>query len=551
MVRIWIVILFIIAGILRFWNLTNVPPSASLDEVSIGYNAYSILLTGKDEYGYNFPILLRAYDDWRPAIYVYLVIPFIKLLGLNIVAVRLPSVILSTLTVITTYFLVKKLFGAHGLTQIKRINTKLLALFASFLLAISPWHIYISRLGHEVNVGLSFVVFATTLFIYAVKEKSKRWMLILSSVFFALSFYTYQSQKIFVPLVLICLFMVFRKNIFAIKRQLFFSLALGLLLVIPITLATMDPQALIRFKGTSAFNNGNKIYQENALKVLSYKNEGNILGQIIYNRRLVPVKIFISNYFLHFNPKFIFLNNGLEDFKVPDFGQLYVWEFPFLVTGVIYLFIANFEKKIKVVILTWFFSAFVAPSLTTGAPHAMRAYNVLPIPQVFVALGIIWAARYFKKTWKYLESIFYFCLFSIIALYSIYFYRQYFFAFPKLLSSSFQYPLAHAIPFVLANEKSYAKIVFSNKGSLYQSYMFLLFYKKYDPFLYQAQGGTKSGGFAESHKFGKYEFKEISNLTLESNVAYIGNISDFSPDEKPTKAFRNLNNKEEIKIVEK
>ena len=113
MKKIILFIIIAIAAFLRFYNISSVPPSASLDETSIGYNAYSILKTGADEYGTKFPILLRAYDDWRPALYVYLVIPFIKLFGLNVLAVRLPSVILSVLTVVATYFLTRKMFSVN------------------------------------------------------------------------------------------------------------------------------------------------------------------------------------------------------------------------------------------------------------------------------------------------------------------------------------------------------------------------------------------------------------------------------------------------------
>src|SRR3989344_1492032 len=163
-----IIIIIIIALFLRLYQLNSVPPSASLDEVSIGYNAYSILKTGADEYGYKFPLLLRAYDDWRPALYVYLVIPFVKLFGLNVLSVRLPSVIFSVLTVISTYFLVKKLFP--GTQKFSIFSSKAgqfsIGEIAAFLLAISPWHIYISRLGHEANMGLAFFIFGITFFIY-------------------------------------------------------------------------------------------------------------------------------------------------------------------------------------------------------------------------------------------------------------------------------------------------------------------------------------------------------------------------------------------------
>ena len=87
------------------------PPSPSLDEVSIGYNAYSILTTGKDEYGYRLPLLLRAYDDWRPSMYVYIVIPFVKFMGLSSLAVRFPSIILSLFAVYLMFRLGKLFRG--------------------------------------------------------------------------------------------------------------------------------------------------------------------------------------------------------------------------------------------------------------------------------------------------------------------------------------------------------------------------------------------------------------------------------------------------------
>src|SRR5579883_434909 len=101
--------ILVVAFFFRFYNLALVPPSASLDEATIGWNAYSLLHTGHDEYGYHLPILLRAYDDYRPALYVYLVIPFIKLFGLSVLSVRMPSVIMSLATVAMSFFLVKSM----------------------------------------------------------------------------------------------------------------------------------------------------------------------------------------------------------------------------------------------------------------------------------------------------------------------------------------------------------------------------------------------------------------------------------------------------------
>ncbi|EKD95597.1 MAG: hypothetical protein ACD_24C00433G0001, partial [uncultured bacterium] len=51
-----LLLIVLLGGALRFYQLASVPPSLARDEVSVGYNAYSILKTGKDEYGRIFPL---------------------------------------------------------------------------------------------------------------------------------------------------------------------------------------------------------------------------------------------------------------------------------------------------------------------------------------------------------------------------------------------------------------------------------------------------------------------------------------------------------------
>ena len=106
-----LIIITAIALFLRLWQIGVVPPSPDWDEVSLGYNAYSILKTGKDEYGKFLPVVLRSFDDYKPALYAYFIIPFIPLFDLDIVSVRIPSVAFGVLAVIAVYFFVKELFG--------------------------------------------------------------------------------------------------------------------------------------------------------------------------------------------------------------------------------------------------------------------------------------------------------------------------------------------------------------------------------------------------------------------------------------------------------
>ena len=117
-IKIRIILIFIVglAFGLRFYNVWDNPPALSWDEVSIGYNAYSILKTGRDEHGRFLPIdTFVGYGDYKPPLAIYITVPFVALFGLNELAVRLPSVLFGTLTVLLTYFLVQELFRGYAL----------------------------------------------------------------------------------------------------------------------------------------------------------------------------------------------------------------------------------------------------------------------------------------------------------------------------------------------------------------------------------------------------------------------------------------------------
>src|SRR5260221_6229585 len=139
--------ILLLAASLGCCKLGAVSTSPNADEVAIGYNAFLILKTGKDEYGRKFPLLFQSFDDYKMPVYIYLTVPSVALFGLRDFSVRLPSAVLGTLTVYATYVLVTSLFANSSL-----------ALIAAFLLAISPWHLQFSRSAYEANVAVFFNV---------------------------------------------------------------------------------------------------------------------------------------------------------------------------------------------------------------------------------------------------------------------------------------------------------------------------------------------------------------------------------------------------------
>ena len=525
--------------------MAEIPPSASLDETSIGYNAYSILKTGADEYGVKFPVLLRAFDDWRPALYVYLVVPFVKIFGLTVEAVRLPSVILSVLTIAATYFLTKEFIRRYTLIKTP-IHADYIALISAGLLAISPWHVYISRLGHESNAGLVFFVFGLLFFFLALRKKQRLPFLLVSFLSLAFSFYSYQSEKIIIPIFVLVLFFIFRKVLLQSKREVLLAGCTSIIVFLPILQTLLSPEAFTRFKGTTAFYENNPVYAEQAKMFVSAKKEGNLMGQIFHHKKMVSVQIFVGSYLSHFNPFWLFGNKANDPHKIPGLGLMYIWEAPLLLLGILMLLKRKGAKNLNIILISWILISPLPAAITTDAPHAMRIYTLLPAPPIIAALGLVYLFTHIPAGFLRRVAI---GAFSLVVFWSISFmYKQYFEVFPMEQSESFYTALARTMPYVLDHEDAYKQVVFSNKTNLHQSYIFFLFYSEFDPVLYQKLGGTVSGGYDKTHEIGKFSFRPIDwDKEQKENTLYVGNQIDFPNSVTPE--FRGEYNDGTIGII--
>lgn len=515
----FLISIILLASFLRLWQLGDVPPSPSVDEVSIGYNAYSIFKTEADEYGVKFPLVFRAYDDWQAGLYHYFVIPFISIFGLNILSERLPSVLLSIATVFATYIVVKTLFKEAK----PPYKAEYLGLFSALLLAISPWHIYMSRIGFQVNTAAALFVFGMAFFL------RKQFHFAFAS--FALSVMAYHTEKVFMPVVVFGLLLIFRKELFAVKKKLFIAALIGAVMLMPLLKETFGPYGLTRLEATNVFTSYKNRFDNETLILAKAVKENDLIGQVVHNRRILAGRIFLEGYISHFNPTWLFANtlsDGAERHKVPGLGLMYFWEAPLILFGFLVLIKVKFSRKTKLLIFLWFFASPLAASITTDAPHAVRSYVFLPTWQIFSSLGVVFISSQLRG--KTAQRIVY-MLFCMIVLASVgYFYRQYFEVFPKTQSESFQYALSQATAFVLENEPKYDKIIVSNKEKdMLQSYMFFLFHSRYEPKKYHEYGGTVSGGFAQTHVFDKFEFRPIvwKDEQKLKNTLYVGNLSDF------------------------
>lgn len=527
----------LLAACVRLWRLGSIPVSPDWDEVALGYNAYSLFKTGRDEYGTKFPFVLRSYDDYKPPLYMYLTIPSIALFGLETWAVRLPSAIAGVLAVLGTFFLVKELFRSSRLTSY-------ISHLTSLLLAISPWHIQFSRIAFEANIGVTINIWAVWAFL---KGLQQRKFLPFSAFLFGLGLYAYHSERIFVPLVVLLLTWIYRKELFTERKSVWLAIVIGALTVAPLLSVFINSSTIMRLRGTSSLADQTGLLTRSVRKLEEDQRRGNPWGIVFDNRRIVWAKTLVDGYLSHYSFKWLFLTGDNPRHHAPDMGLMYLWELPFLLWGMVA--VARKGGALRWSLFGWFLLAPVAGSPTTGLPHAIRSLVFLPTFQIFTAVGIITAISNIKYQNLTVRGIGVLTILFLIVNISYYF-HMYFGHTNREFSQYWQYGYEEAVRFAQDHATSYKKIVVSTK--LEQPHMFFLFYTRYDPATYLAEGGTASGGFAElRNKFSLFEFRPIQweKELKDGTILYVG-----TPQEIPgtsIKSIRYLDGSEAMRIAER
>lgn len=509
--NIFLIGIVLVAVFLRFFQLGVNPPSLTWDEVAWGYNAYSLGKDFKDEFGRFLPIdYLESFGDFKPPLYAYLATLPVKIFGLNEFAVRFPSALFGVLTVLITYFLVKRIFGSQ----------EKLALISSFLLAISPWHINLSRAAFEANVTTFFLVTGVWLFLAGVQEK--RWYLVFSAISFVFSMYTFNTARVVAPLLVLLFAIGFQKELLQRKKQVLFAIIIGVFLVLPLARFMLTPYASLRFKEVNIFSDIAVIEQTNQ----EITNDNNAFwSRVIHNRRVAYGIEYVRHYLDNFNPRFLFINgDGNPKFSTQDVGQLYIWELPFLIAGILLLF--RKKEGYWWVILLWLLLGVIPAATARETPHALRIETILPTFQILIAYGIV---RFLNaiEGFKY-KNLLIACLLLFVAFNFIYYLHGYYAHYPRIYSGEWQYGYKEALNYVRSEESKYEAVYITE--ALGRPYIYTLFYLTYDPkqFRKEAIIQREALGFVHVKGFGKYRFaRNLKTLAIRKRVIYLdlpGNV---------------------------
>lgn len=504
----------ILAAVLRLAGLSSIPPNPFLDEVSNGYNAFSLLMTENDEYGRHLPLLLQAYNDFRPALFVYTLIPFIKILGLTVFAIRLPAAILSIASTLCLFFLTKEMLIYAYSRKMKQNHISIISLLTTFLYAISPWGIYSARVSVEINMSLAYFIFATTAFFYFLNNQHKRnfssFALYASVFFYVIAFYAYHGIKVFLPFFAIGLAAIFYKELLARKKEVIIGIILAVVLLSPLLVAFAKPGATVRFWAVNDLTQQTGIITQSADRILYDKTHHDMLGEITDNRRVLLSLDLVRNYLKNFDLEWLFLEQeGSKSYIVPDVGPFYLFELPLFFIGIYFIIRStNFSKKVKMLLLIWILASVIPSGISTESPQLNRMNTLLPGLIIVIAFGFYELLNGIYTIKNNSIKISFFALVTgIVGASLIWFIQAYFFAYPHLESESYQYGITQAFEYTKMHQNNYQNIIVSNEDEFLESYMYYLFITKYDPRTYQKAGGTHSAFFTDMHTIGKYDFR--------------------------------------------
>ena len=464
LILILICIFFLVTRLIK---INEIPPSVYWDEASIGYNAYSISQTGKDEWGEWMPLHFRAFGEFKLPVYIYSTVPFVKIFGLNEFSVRIPAVLFSLGVVILTYLLTKRLTGKEWT-----------ALISSFFVAISPWFFIFSRIGYEATAGLMFYLLAIYTYLGYAKNK---YSIFFATLFFILSMYSYNSFRLISPITILLLLAFDVKNLSAKLSKSKLSIALS---VVILMLALVPVYRLY-------------VYDAGASRL-----------------QVVKSSDYIHNYLSHFNLDFLLKGDKNSRSQQAGFGQIYFSDLILLALGIYVIYRKRKENLLPLMLLLL---GPVPAVITRESPHALRAISAIPFICIITAIGASYINE--KIGWKNIFGY-------IVVIVFLTFFANYFINFlttyPTNSSKDWQYGYKKIFMDFKDEFSKYDKVIISDEYA--QPYIFALFYLKYPPQNLANEiirNPVSEWGFSTVSKFNKFEFRKVdSSENLEGALVF-------------------------------
>lgn len=491
-------LILVVAFFLRFYKLGEIPNGLYQDETAIGYNAYSILTTGKDEYGKSFPLYFKSFGDYKLPVYIYATIPAIKLFGMTPFAVRFPSALFGFFTIPLLYILVRTVS-----------KNRTLALTAMGFLAINPWHIHYSRAAFEVSISL-FLFLLGTYWLHGSHVDRKKGFFLLGTLSFIIAFYSYNLTRLLAPLLFIGVnYCFYKKDKPLLKTEVVSTITLSTLLLFPFFATFTAGGGFGSSTGTLIFSSA--AVQAPLLEFRSYMiGLSQFFSKIFFNSLVLTAWQYANNVTSYFSVPFFFLNGSTHgNHGIGTMGQFYLFELPLIIIGTIGL-LKRKNSGVKLV-MVWIFITITVASLTREAPHATRSFFLVAPLTVISAIGLLTIIPALSRLKKPSSSLVTGIGILVMSYNFVLFVGSYFVRFPVAYAQSWRSEDDEVASYIFNHQNRYDHIfIDKHAGFIYTSY---LFYTSFSPETFRStvrRLPDDSEGFSEVAAFGKIEFREIS-----------------------------------------
>ena len=511
-----VIVLALAFGVgVRVFRLDSVPPGFHPDEACMGYDAYSILKTGRDQRGDYLPLSERAFNDYRRPLFTYSLIPLIEVLGLKVTTVRLGGALWGISDLVAITALAGLMLGWPG------------AAAAAVFAAVSPWHLPFSRFALQGDAAAATVSIAT-LFFWRWRKNHRGMWLYLSAFVFGLSLYSYAVADAFTPLFLAFLAVLYWREFRDAGGQSLRAAALFVLLAIPLIVSFLMYPAQMNAR----------FAQESMLTI------GSCAGCTIrpLSARLAT---FAAGFVGYFNPSFLFVHGDRGDhfrlMHVPGFGQLLPEQAPLIALALCALVFGR-RRKTAVFLLGWTVLATlpaavirpegtilaepgkvlptawilfdqstttlpVTPWLVFSHPDSRHAVLAM-VPWILLsALGFVTLLELTSS--RRALSV---ALCTVLAAGTLFhaarFIRSYFIDYPVLAAPYFQYGWEQLMEHLGPPGDPLRRVVITTRGR--HPYIYVLFFGHYPPERLQTQGIVWAGN--RVFAFDRYVFVEPAKL---------------------------------------
>ncbi len=523
-----ILILIITLGFLiRFYRISCYPPLL-WDEAALGYNAYSILKTARDEYGKLLPMVFKSFGDYKPGFYVYLSMPFVVIFGLNELSVRLPAIILGSLSPLFLFFLVKEIF-----------KDRKLALLSAAVFSFLPWQIHFSRGAWEANLMVSFLILASYFFFKgkSLEIKNVFWGLLFS----LLGLWTYQAAKMMVPLILLGVFVFRLQSGLAFLKKIrpkkeFLGIGIIVILMGLWFLQTFSGSAKNRLRVMGLFSYHRPAEETARLLAEDDLEATNFRFLVFHGEWLHFLRGSLTRYFNHFSPRFLAFEGDWSNLRqsAPYFGVIGHLNLGFFFLGLA-IFLSKKRKGPENFFLYWL--------IISPLPAAFSRDIISGVRALAMSVPLAVLISYFLKTVLELRKgivkqfLLAFLIFGILADF-FYWSDLYFNHLVKKAPKDWLYGYKEAVESVIDYQHNNPGQPVLMTDFYGQPYIYYLFFSKYSPQKYQQEARlveNKFGDVGRIERIGNVTFKSID---WYANTGQSGRLLVFSHDEILRSGFR-------------